>query len=699
MRRLVTAILAAATALGLAVPAAASAAPAEVRIQVLSNRADLVSGGDALVEVSVSGPERPRIDVDGRDVTGRFAPEPGGRFVGLVDGLKNGANVLSARIPGRGARLTITNHPIGGPVFAGPQVRPWACGTVAAGLGEPVDAQCNAPSVRSYVYRNAVTGTFLPYDPAHPPLPALVAKTTTDQGRTVPYVVRVEKGTMDRGIYQLAVLDEPGGEDLPPAWNHKLSVRFEGGAGAHHSQDAPPDVLDHVALSRGFLVATSGLLVHASNENQVVSAEALMMLKERIVERYGRIRYTIGNGCSGGSIQQQLIAGMYPGLLDGIQPTCSYPDLWTTGTEVADCHLLLNYFNHTAPLQWLDPVRRAAVDGHQSVLNCGAWEAAFGGLVDPAAAANCNLPADQVYHPRTNPGGVRCAVQDYQKAVWGPRPQDGFAKRPLDNVGVQYGLNALNRGVITPEQFTDLNARVGGTGIDWNLQPGRIEADPGAAEIAHRTGQITDARQLATVPIIDLRPYIELEIHTSFHSYQMRAKLDRDNGGHANQVIWTFPVTDLALPFPNGVLEKSFVLLDQWLAGIERDSGSAPLAAKVIRNKPGTAVDTCWILGARVTDPARCAAAYPHYGDSRIAAGSPLADDIVKCQLKPLTPTDYRVSFTEQQWARLELAFPGGVCDWTKPGVGQRASTPWTTFANGPGGRPLGPPPVSTPER
>jgi hypothetical protein len=74
-----------------------------------------------------------------------------------------------------------------------------------------------------------------------------------------------------------------------------------------------------------------------------------MMLKEHIAETYGSIRYTIGAGCSGGSIQQHVIAADYPGLLDGIQPNCSYQDSWTTANEVNDCHLLRNYFNTVAP--------------------------------------------------------------------------------------------------------------------------------------------------------------------------------------------------------------------------------------------------------------------------------------------------------------------------------------------------------------
>jgi hypothetical protein len=73
-----------------------------------------------------------------------------------------------------------------------------------------------------------------------------------------------------------------------------------------------------------------------------------MMLKEQITETYGEIRYTMSDGCSGGSIMQQSIASGYPGLLDGIQPNCSFPDTMTTGIEIADCGILQNNYYTTA---------------------------------------------------------------------------------------------------------------------------------------------------------------------------------------------------------------------------------------------------------------------------------------------------------------------------------------------------------------
>jgi hypothetical protein len=79
------------------------------------------------------------------------------------------------------------------------------------------------------------------------------------------------------------------------------------------------------------------------------------------------------------------------------------------------------------------------------------------------------------------------------------------------------------------------------------------------------------------------------------------------------------------------------------------------------------------------------------------------AENILKCQLKPLSPLDYGPTFPfdADQWARLQAAFPDGVCDWSRPGVGQQPAVSPLTFADGPGGVPLPPAPVSeaAPER
>ena len=68
----------AATLPSAAVPAAGAKVPAAtttLKIDVLSNRADLISGGDALVQIvgRAASTGSVRVDVDGRDVTSAFA--------------------------------------------------------------------------------------------------------------------------------------------------------------------------------------------------------------------------------------------------------------------------------------------------------------------------------------------------------------------------------------------------------------------------------------------------------------------------------------------------------------------------------------------------------------------------------------------------------------------------------------------------
>jgi hypothetical protein len=86
-------------------------------------------------------------------------------------------------------------------------------------------------------------------------------------------------------------------------------------------------------------------------------------------------------------------------------------------------------------------------------------------------------------------------------------------------------------------------------------------------------------------------------------------------------------------------------------------------------------------LGARLLreyagplDPdaqSECGTLYPFKGDPRIAAGGPRSGDVLKCQLKAVTPSDYAVPFAPAEWSRLRTIFPNGVCDWSKPGVQQ----------------------------
>jgi hypothetical protein len=689
-------VVAALLILGIMSPVEAGAPTPDV--VALSNRPDLVSGGDVLVEVRLpAGARLAALHVGDRDVTGQLRPVEGA-LRGLVSGLPAGRSTFVARTTdGAEGTLTVTNHPSTGPVFAGPQVQPWVCDTASHGLGAPQDKACSTPAVVSWAYKSTVTGRFEDYDPDAPPAAPLVAATTTDRGVQAPYIVRVEKGVMDRGLYTIAVLADPSKPWSAVApqhtWNGKLASPFGGSCNPRHQQesvDTGPNelqptlfsVLDDAKLGKGYMVAHNNLGNLGSNCNEVVAAEALMMLEEHNREQYGAIRFTIGYGCSGGSMLQHVIAASYPGLLDGIIPSCSFPDVWSTITESEDCHLLNRVFD--ADPTWL-PHQRAAVSGYQTAATCTAFDKLpvnnTQSWLDPTNAAGCG-DGMTAYDPATRPHGTRCTIQDYQVALLGRRP-DGFANRPFDNVGVEYGLRAFEAGTISAEQFVTLNERVGGDDIDWRPIASRTRGT--GLRNAYLGGRIVDGAALAGVPILDLRGSSNQEIHTDYHSWALRARLDAANGTHANQVIWTsHPQTIDPL-----VYARSFFVMDEWLTKIENDQRPLSHARKVVLDKPAQATDACFVAGQPVSDAAACSAAFPYYGDPRIAAGGRLAGGVLACALRPLARHS---GLTDDQWQRLRKVFPTGVCDPTRPGREHAPAVPWASYESG-APVPLGPVP------
>jgi hypothetical protein len=473
-------------------------------VTVTSSRADLVTGGDAMVEVGLpagTSAGSMQVSLGGRDVTSQFALRDNGKFAGVVTGLAQGANELSARAAnGAATSVTLTNFSKDGPLFYGPQVAPWGCDAGAT------DLSCNRPVRYSYEYMstNPALTTFRDYDPASPP--SDVRSTTTDQGVTVPFIVRVETGVQGRDYYNVAVLFDPMRPWTPyapqAAWNGK--VRFHHGFGlglgfAQSNTTSTAQLLSSpYALGKGYLVANAALNVNNRNANLATQAEAMMVLKERIVETYGPIKFTFGFGSSGGSIVQYQMANAYPGLYDGIIVNATFPDSVTIMVEVEDCALLTSYFQSSGTVGWTD-AEKAAASGHRSVGVCAEWSR-FKTLYDPAVkGTNCDVPDVYLYQAVQNPNGVRCTLQDYMIGVMGRSPVTGFAYRPYGNNGVQYGLSALLGGTTTPSQFVDLNARVGSNDIEYVWRPGRITADTVAVENSYRSGAVNQATHLNKV--------------------------------------------------------------------------------------------------------------------------------------------------------------------------------------------------------
>jgi hypothetical protein len=748
MPRLCGACSTALVVLGLIVtPAGAHGGGRAVKISVLSSRADQVSGGDALVRVRAPRGllHKLRVLRNGEDVTAAFT-EREGALEGLVDGLRLGANELMAvhRSWHALARLRVTNFAITGPIFSGPQQTPFVCKTnqpqppLNDSLGEPlVDNQagdgfrvldstgatagwsrdCSARTVVDFLYRT--TADAWRALPAGDSRPADMATTTTLDGRTVDFVVRRERGTIDRFLYSYAMLAPSGAPAADTSlWNGRLVYAFDGGVAIGHSQGTLGSAsVDPELLGQGYAVAHSSGTRTSVHYNLVLGGEGALMTKERFVERYGLPLYTVGVGGSGGAIQQYVYGQNHRGLLDAGIAVKSYPDMTTQTIHVGDCELLEYYMDVTDAAnpkwrswddrEWLEGLNGTATFPNPYTRQPGSTECVNGWRGLTPLALNPLFGTAGAGTERMNPA-VMAAVKwthwDDARNVYGVLPT-GYARDPWDNTGVQYGLQALRDGHITPPEFLDVNARVGSWkepqdmvqegqpflptgGFDpWSSRNMRLSPDGGVTPAPRRSGDVIAMRNAyekslyfdgdIDIPILDVRPYLEevLDMHNSHQSFAARRRMLDKDGDASNQVIWFWGQQGgdrLMLP-------QAFRTIDEWMAG----------------HRPATAVDSCFTstgetiaagrdVWAGILDhrpPGACTKTYPLHSTSRIVAGGPLRGGVYKCGLQSVGRAIARGLYgdwqpTAQERARLEQIFPNGVCDYARGDVGRPARLP-----------------------
>ncbi len=701
-------------------------------ITTLSSRSDMISGGAVLVRVEVADPARKgkfTVMLNGQPVTAAFhadlsAANPGHHghvgdksqsYTGLVNGLAIGANVMQVWTKPKAdgqpdAQATLVNYPIEGPIFSGPRQAPFICQTQnfklpdGTFLGAPTDpATCSAPTVVQYVYKSTSGGALKPM-PNTAVLPADVAMTTTDSGVTVPFVVRVETGTMDRGVYQNAVLHDPTTEPPPTpftppkGWNRRLQgLHGVGCPNGWYIQGAAmgENILAQIdLLGRGFGMFINTLNHPTNSCNAFLAGEVTSMGKEHFIKSFGVPYYTVSRGCSGGAYTSEQVADAFPGLFDGILIDCTFPDPFAIVYSAQDGHLLTHFFYN---YPGYTDAQKAAISGYSgptTLLAAANQSQRTDPIVhvDPSAPGyapgtfNAAVPAALRYDPVTNPTGARPTVYDENANVFGKDPMTGFALRTFDNVGVQYGLAAFNAGVITTTQFLDLNQYIGGYDSDEKYIPQRTVGDVGAIRRVHHAGlNMGGQGGLSSIPFVDFTGiYSEntTNYHLQWEHFASRERLREANGNSDNHVMWRAVPATLALDAP------ARVLFDQWMEAYKADTSNHTQRQKVIDDKPAGAVDGCFTGPSTATFVAEpqtfssaptttCNTLMPSYAFPRYGAGGPLAADILKCELKPLAPSDYAVAFTAAEWTRLQSIFPDGVCDWSRKGINHVSVLPW----------------------
>ncbi len=520
-----------------------------------------------------------------------------------------------------------------------------------------------------------------------------------DGASEIPYLIRYQRGTLpqNRFLYSIAML-VPFSEYLAATsadgpwddshWNGRLVFSFGGGVGIGHSQGdlSRGDSLLHEALRLGHAVVYSSGTRTSTHYNLMLGGRTAVELKARFVTDHGDPLYTVGIGGSGGGIQQYVYGQNHPGLLDAALPLYSYPDMTTQTINVGDCELLEYYMDVTdgANPRWADWDNRKILQGQNTIEGfTSEWQARTGDTgsseciegwrgatplaMNPTFGLAVGMDeaimpylgelltkvgAGQPVYPDDFPDLGRMLRTHEDPTQWvewthwadveevyGTDPATGFARVPWDNVGVQYGLRAVANGTITPEEFLDLNARIGswkdpqdaqpescgmvsamvgddlgvfakliglctGDELDqyssrqMNLAPDsdtpapRRSADVAAITAAFASGLEFDGSMTRDIPIIDARHYLEdqLDMHNAHQSFVIRERIRRAQGNADNQLIWMLD----ARPAENeaatdALFDEGFRVMDRWVLNIAANPG-----AGVAANKTDGATDRCW---------------------------------------------------------------------------------------------------------
>ena len=656
-------LLAALLAAVVGVPVVAAEARGAVELHVLSNRADLVSGGDALVEVVLPRADlhRLRVTAAGRDVTSRFALRPNGRVQGLVSGLPVGPERPGRpRRPATGRGCASSTTRSAGRCSRARRRSRGSARTEAAASAAPRRAVRRARRRHRWLYRstNPRARGFQAYDPAAPPTD--VATTTTDEGRSVPFVVRVETGVIDRGIYAIAVLADPN-RPWPP-WAPAAGLERQGAVAVRRRLQA---------------VAQAGPAGRRARRLRPLDPAAGRSSNVGVDEASAAI---FGNGNARGALRARL-----PGRDQREQQArlaVQHRRLGRVDDDAQGAHRRalradplhdrrgrLGRRDAAAPdrLRVPRPARRDPADRRASPTSgsacrrrrtatcstatstrsrrtCGPLPPSSDAVHRrPGAAAGCRTQFDgpTTRHARrrqlrgdvARPGqrrrlrpagraGLRRAANPRRRALHARRLH-GLRLRParrgrLRQPAVRQRRRAVRParrcgpGAIAAEQFVDLNEKVGGLDIDWRASGRRAAvADRGGARRRlPRRARHARARARATCRSSTSAGTTTSRSTPTSTRYAMRARLDRDNGHHDNQVVFTGarPLVGDPTSFDARVRPGRRVAR----AGRGRPQRPGPRAEKVRRNRPADARRrAAGSRAGRITDTATCRACLP----------------------------------------------------------------------------------------
>lgn len=620
-----------------------------------------------------------------------------------------------------------------GPIFSGPHQYPFICTTQFNGLGQAkidnkkgkgtaifpeVDSKpnykakpigfsehCDLPTRIDYFYFDKDHQNFLPYTKSTPP--ANIERIQLGDQR-LKFIVRVERGSINRYIYSIAMLAPFKESTRQPktlnnsAWNGSLVYKFKGGVGIGRWQGrlklTKSQALLVEALRKGYAVAFSTGTISGTHYNLQRSAETAIMLKKHFIAIYGKPRWTIGIGASGGAVQQYHLAENYPNVLDGAIALMAYPDMVSQIIHVSDCELLEYYFDQSVMINpnsfWKKWSNRQLIEGMSTNNHSNKPPWNMNKFTQKPGSSTCvqgwrgSIPMaiNPAWFPKKYGQALkqfRYSAKTAKSVKWNhwndlenvyPHKISGFVQSIWDNVGVQYGLLPLKTGKISVQQFLELNACVGSWkapqnmkvsrypwnnnkkdmifGIDpWHSENMQVEANCRNGKPSPRSrgsrknlnaalssGHIF--RGKAKIPILDARYYLDpvLDIHYAQASFASRLRITRAIGKSEKQAIWMAQCKlnpkNAGKQCPQNLIEASLQAMQEHLS-----SSRGSFIMDACFDKQGKIL----FQGPQVWDgiinqkrPGACTQLFPIYSTSRIKAGADPGGDIFQCKLKPV---------------------------------------------------------------
>ncbi len=456
---------------------------------------------------------------------------------------------------------------------------------------------------------------------------------------------RAEQGSINRFIYTIAMRVTPtelGSRTASSLWNKKLIYQFNGGSGIgfrQGRQKATKTITRRLPeMQQGYAVISSSGNRTSYTYNMLLAEDTARRVKLNFTKLFGHPFYTVGIGGSGGGLAQYLIGQNSTGILDGLIPQYSYPDMLSQTIYTLDCDLLNNYFTFRSKdnSRWQQFDQRQLLEGMntlqdfpQKIAFLQPMAQLMAGMVPSFPQGNSECIngyfglSSFIHNPKQ--GFLRSffSKQVINQTNWNywedmawlfDRDQHGLVHSTWDNSGVQYGLKALKHKQISLAEFVHINKNIGswkaqhqmkaenilipfgrklplwlslwGSDNITEQQEGKLaprrNASLKAINAAYRGGQVFTGK--LDLPIIDMRHYLEkeLDMHHMSASFSARLRLQQANGHSNNQVIW---VADPAY----NPSEHAFAMMDLWLMK-RRDQPKL----SAVESKPKQLQDTCF---------------------------------------------------------------------------------------------------------